>query len=216
MDRQLELLLGKYPDLAGIAADIEKACALLLGCYRSGGMVLICGNGGSAADAEHLVGELMKGYLSPRPVPAAVRAALAAAFPDDAPYLAAHLQGALPTFSLASQMSLITAIANDTAADMIFAQQVYGYGRPGDVLVAISTSGNSPNILRAAQVARALGLGVLGFTGRSGGGLHPLCTVSIRVAADLTSDVQESHLALYHAICAIIEGSFFNDKTVLA
>ena len=112
MDRNLESLLAECPDLANTVPDIEKAVVLLVGCYQGGGKVLICGNGGSAADAEHLVGELMKAYLSPRPVPATLRSALAAAFPEDGPYLADHLQGALPTLSLVSQMSLITAIAS--------------------------------------------------------------------------------------------------------
>jgi D-sedoheptulose 7-phosphate isomerase len=209
MDQNIQTLLRKYPDLAAVSNDVEQAAEMMAACYRQEGKVLVCGNGGSAADAEHLVGELMKSYLSPRPVPAALRKTLTAANPEYGLYLAEHLQGALPTISLVSQVGLLTAIANDIAADMIFAQQVYGYGRPGDLLVAISTSGNSRNVLRAAEVARALNMRVLGFTNRTGGALAPLCTVCVRAPADLTADVQERNLAIYHALCAMIETAMF-------
>jgi D-sedoheptulose 7-phosphate isomerase len=122
--------------------------------------------------------------------------------------LAAHLQGALPAISLASHTALATAFANDVAADMVFAQQVYGYGKPGDVLIGISTSGNSGNVVRALQVARALGLRTIGLTGR-GGRMHPLCNVSIRVPFDSTPKVQERHLPIYHALCMMLEEVFF-------
>jgi D-sedoheptulose 7-phosphate isomerase len=172
---------------------------------------LICGNGGSAADTEHLVGELMKGYLSQRPVPARLREKLVELFPDSANYIADHLQGALPTISLVSQVGLITAYANDVAADMIFAQQVYGYGKAGDALIGISTSGNSKNIVYALQVARALGVTAIGFTGQSGGALSAVCDVMVRVPRELTADVQERQLAIYHALCAMLEQEFFSE-----
>jgi D-sedoheptulose 7-phosphate isomerase len=210
MDPSLQSLYRKYPDLIAISSGIAQSVELIVTCYRAGRKVLICGNGGSAADAEHLVGELMKSYLNPRPIPDSLRETLTAANPDYGLYLAEHLQGALPTISLVSQVGLLTAIANDIAADMIFAQQVYGYGRSGDVLIAISTSGNSRNVLRAAEVARALDMGVLGFTNRTGGALAPLCTICVRAPADLTADVQERHLAIYHALCAMIEAAMFN------
>jgi D-sedoheptulose 7-phosphate isomerase len=209
MDPTLQTLYRKYPDLAAISSDIEQAVNLMVACYRAGRKVLICGNGGSAADAEHLVGELMKSYISPRPVPESLRKTLTSSNPEYGLYLAEHLQGALPTISLVSQVGLLTAIANDIAADMIFAQQVYGYGRPGDLLIAISTSGNSRNVLRAAEVARALDMAVLGFTNRAGGALAPLCTICVRAPAELTADVQERHLAIYHTLCAMIEETMF-------
>jgi D-sedoheptulose 7-phosphate isomerase len=209
MDPTLQTLYRKYPDLTAISSDIDQAAQLLVASYRAGGKVLICGNGGSAADAEHLVGELMKSYISPRPIPESLRKTLAGANPEYGPYLADHLQGALPAISLVSQVGLLTAIANDIAADMIFAQQVYGYGRPGDLLIAISTSGNSRSVLRAAEVARALNMAVLGFSNRTGGALAPLCTVCVRAPADLTADAQERHLAIYHALCAMIEQAMF-------
>jgi D-sedoheptulose 7-phosphate isomerase len=209
MDSTLQTLYRKYPALTAVSPNIEQAVDLITTCYRAGGKVLICGNGGSAADAEHLVGELMKSYLNPRPIPDSLRKTLTIANSEYGPYLAEHLQGALPTISLVSQVGLLTAIANDIAADMIFAQQVYGYGRRGDVLIAISTSGNSRNVLRAAEVARALDMAVLGFTNRTGGALAPLCTVCVQAPADLTADVQERHLAIYHTLCAMLEADLF-------
>jgi len=206
---EIEALTENYPDLKPLAEDIARACDLLVDCYRGGGKVLVCGNGGSAADCEHLVGELMKSYLSARPVPAPQRAALLAAAPAEGAYLADHLQGALPAISLVSQVGLMTAVANDIGPDMIFAQQVYGYGRAGDVLIGISTSGNSRNVLLAARVARALGLGTLGFSGRRGA-LRDVCQVSIQVPNDQTARIQERHLALYHAICAALERTLFD------
>ncbi len=204
-------LLAKYPDLDACLTDLERAAHLLRETYAAGNKVLICGNGGSAADAEHIVGELMKGYLSRRPLSNELHAQLTAAFPEQGAYLAAHLQGALPTLSLVSQTGLITAYANDVAADMIFAQQVFGYGVRGDALIAISTSGNSKNILHALRVARARGLTTIGFTGKSGGAMLALCDVCIRAPFDTTAEIQERHLAMYHALCATLEQEFFPD-----
>ena len=205
---EIEALTERCPDLKPIAAQVEQGCDLLIDCYRNGGKVLACGNGGSAADCEHLVGELMKGYLSARPLPASQRAALKSAAPTDGDYLADHLQGTLPAISLVSQAGLMTAVANDIGADLVFAQQVLGYGRAGDVLIAISTSGNSRNVLLAAQVARALGMGTLGFCGQTGA-LREVCAVTIGVPSDQTALIQERHLALYHAICGALERTLF-------
>jgi len=204
-----DTLLSKYPELTVCIDDLMQVFQRLAQTYRQGAKVLICGNGGSAADAEHIVGELMKGYLSGRPVSAAVRSRLTTAFPQDGVYLADHLQGALPTLSLASQMSLITAYANDVAPDMIFAQQVYGYGKAEDALIAISTSGNSKNVVYAAQVARAQGLATIGMTGASGGALRAICDITVRVPRELTAEIQECQLAIYHALCAMLEAEFF-------
>lgn len=209
MDGRLQQLVAKYPDLQSCIEEVRRAAELLRDCYRAGGKALFCGNGGSASDCEHLVGELMKGYLLARPVPADVRRRLEVAFPEQGDYLASHLQGALPAISLVSQSSLITAIANDTAPDMIFAQQVHGYGREGDVVVGISTSGNSGNVLQALRVGRAMGLRTLGFTGSSGGAMKSLCDVVVCVPWQATADIQERHLAIYHALCAIVEEAFF-------
>ena len=209
MNPHLSRLFEKFADLTTLHADLQAAYDLLHACYQSGGQVLICGNGGSASDSEHVVGELMKGYLAARPVKAELRRALVEAFPDTGAYLANHLQGALPTISLVSHTSLITAVANDIAGDMIFAQQVYGYGRPGDVLLAISTSGRSRNVVLAAQVARVRGLHTIGMTGGTGGDLKSTCTVSVCVPQSRTADIQERHLAIYHAVCAMLEEALF-------
>jgi D-sedoheptulose 7-phosphate isomerase len=157
-----------------------------------------------------MVGELMKGYLLTRPVPEEMRKKLIAASPEDGDYLANHLQGGLPAISLVSQTSLLSAIANDTAGDMVYAQQVYVYGRQGDTLIGISTSGNSMNVVRAVQVARAVGLRTIGLTGRTGGTLRSLCEVCIRVPANDTTLIQERHLPIFHVLCAMLEEEFFS------
>jgi D-sedoheptulose 7-phosphate isomerase len=203
-------LIRHFPDLAVCIAQVEQAHQLLSACFRGGGKLLVCGNGGSAADSEHIVGELMKGYLLKRPLPELARQALRVVAPGEGDYLAEHLQGALPAISLVSQTALISAFANDVAADMVYAQQVYGYGRPGDVLWTISTSGNARNVVNAAQVARAMGLKVLGLTGPGGGRLKTLCDVAICVPGDCTPAVQERHLPVYHALCARLETEFFS------
>ncbi|MDX1497351.1 MAG: SIS domain-containing protein [Salinisphaeraceae bacterium] len=209
MNEKFQNLITKYPDLEITLPAIEAAYTLLETTYAQGGKLLICGNGGSAADSEHIVGELMKGFTLSRPVPHDVRQRLTSAFPDNGRYLADHLQGALPAISLVSQTGLITAFANDVAGDMIFAQQVYGYGRSGDVTWGISTSGNSRNVIHALQVGQAVGLKTLGLTGQSGGQMAALCDVTICVPWRETADVQERHLAIYHALCTALEVRFF-------
>jgi D-sedoheptulose 7-phosphate isomerase len=196
-------------DLQPCGAEIERAFDLLAGCFRRGGKALVCGNGGSAADSEHIVGELMKGFHSRRPIPEKNRTLLEAGAGEEGRYLADRLQGALPAISLVSQVSLATAVANDVAADMVFAQQVYGYGREGDVLIGISTSGNAANVLQALRTARALGLGTLGLSGADGGRMKGLCDVLIRVPAVVTPEVQTWHLRVYHSLCALLELEFF-------
>ena len=206
---RIEQLISTYPELDICAADIQSAFEALRDCYRCGGKVLTCGNGGSAADAEHIAGELMKGYLLKRPVSEEMRAKLIAASPEDGDYLADHLQGALPAISLVSQTSLLSAIANDTAADMVYAQQVYAYGREGDAIIGISTSGNARNVIHALEVARTLGLHTIGLTGSTGGALKPLCEVCICVPAENTPAIQERHLPIFHVLCAMLEEEFF-------
>lgn len=206
----LDTLLTRYPDLAPCQSDIVEAFQLLRTCFRGGGKLLVCGNGGSAADSEHIVGELMKGFMLRRPVSPELRGRLTAISPADGEALADHLQGALPAISLISQTSLVTAIANDIAADMVFAQQVYGYGRPGDAVLGISVSGKALNVIHALQVARALGLPTLGLTGRTGGAMLPFCSVAIRVPFDIVHEAQERHLAIYHALCLMLEQEFFD------
>ncbi|XID93450.1 SIS domain-containing protein [Paenibacillaceae bacterium WGS1546] len=205
----LSRTMAQYPELRACERDIVRAYERLRDCFRGGGKLLLCGNGGSASDCEHIVGELMKGFLSERPIGREFRDKLERSGASDAAYLIDHLQGALPAISLVGSSAFMTAYANDVAADMAFAQQVFGYGKPGDVLFAISTSGNSANVLRALEVARAIGLRTVGLTGRTGGRMKELCDVAIRVPADRTPDVQERHLPIYHTLCIMLEEEFF-------
>ncbi|SFS65732.1 SIS domain-containing protein [Paenibacillus sp. BC26] len=209
MQRNIQAMVDKYPELQVCAGETEQACQLLIGSFRNGGKLLVCGNGGSASDSEHIVGELMKGFMSKRPIPSEFRTTLNELFPDEGLYIADRLQGTLPAISLVSHTAFMTAFANDVSAETVFAQQVYGYGNKGDVLIGLSTSGNSPNVVRAVQVAKALGMHTIGMTGSDGGRLKSLCDVSIRVPYERTLDIQERHLPVYHAICLAIEEVFF-------
>lgn len=178
----------------------EKALQMLVDCFAGGGKLLLCGNGGSAADCGHIAGELLKGFLKKRPVPGA----LCAQVPQ-----AAGLQQGLPAIDLTAHAAAITAIANDLGGEAVYAQQVLAYGRPGDVVLGISTSGSAANVNFALQTARALGLKTLGLTGRSGGKMKETCDVLLNVDADETYRIQELHLPLYHALCAGVEAHFF-------
>lgn len=186
-----------------------EAFGLARDTFRRGGKLLVCGNGGSAADSEHIVGELMKGFLLRREISEDQRSALVSAYPDSGEYLAEGLQGALPAISLVSHSALIHAYANDVAADMVFAQQVWGYGQEEDTLLGITTSGNSANVVNAVKVARVMGLHTIGLTGKDGGRLAELCDVMICAPAIATQVVQEYHLPIYHALCAMLEMEFF-------
>jgi D-sedoheptulose 7-phosphate isomerase len=207
--KRLSLLLERYPVLQPCQKELGAALDLLVAAYKGGNKLLICGNGGSAADSEHMVAELMKGFLKRRPIPASHVAQLAAAHQTEGEAIARRLQGALSAISLASPVSLTSAIANDIDFEMIFAQQVYGLGRPGDVLLGISTSGNSKNVSNAVIVAKALGLKSIVLTGRSGGALAPLANVSIKVPADEIVEIQELHLPVYHWLSTELEEIFF-------
>jgi D-sedoheptulose 7-phosphate isomerase len=211
MNEILNELWEKYPDLQTCEADIVLAFQLISKCFRDKGKILICGNGGSASDSEHIVGELMKSFKSKRFLPEEFREKVINRFPEDSAYILNHLQGALPAISLTSNSALNTAFSNDVASDMIFAQQVLGYGTPGDVLLALSTSGNSINVIRALQVSRAKGLINVGLTGLGGGKMNELCDVLIRVPRISTPDVQELHLPVYHALCLMLEQEFFEN-----
>lgn len=207
-------LIQRYPSLSACESAIMDAYNILEICYGGScsGKVLICGNGGSAADAEHITGELMKGFLLKRELPDEKAGLLNEAASDH--NFASALQGALPAISLVSQVSLITAYSNDIAPDMAFAQQVYGYGKAGDVLIGLSTSGNSANVVNAFKAAKALGLKTIGMTGADGGkmGSSGLCDALINVPENETFKVQELHLPVYHAICAALEARFFGDS----
>ena len=206
MNTRLPSLFDRYPTLQSCERDLRAAFDLLAAAYRSGNKLLICGNGGSAADSEHMVAELMKGFLKRRPISAGDAARLEAAGGKE---IASRLQGTLAAISLPSQMSLLSAIANDGDYDLTFAQQVYGLGRAGDVLLAISTSGKSANVCNAAIVAKAFGLKSIALTGKSGGNLAPLADVAIRVPSDNVAEIQELHLPVYHWLSTELEAAFF-------
>jgi D-sedoheptulose 7-phosphate isomerase len=204
-------LKTRYPVLAEISQEIISAAKILINCYKSGGKLLVCGNGGSAADSEHIVGELMKSFVLERPLNSETESALKLQYPKDADYLINNLQRALPAIALVSHTSLSTAFSNDNAPDLVFAQQVLGYGQKGDVLLAISTSGNSKNCVYAAEIANVKGLKVISLTGKGGGKLKPLSDVCLAVPETETYKIQELHLPLYHALCLCLEEEFYGE-----
>lgn len=191
--------------------DIIKAVEAIIKTYQQSGKLLVCGNGGSAADSEHIVGELMKGFLLKRPLKnERIKSIKESVKGEKADYIIEHLQGALPAISLVSHSALGTAFANDVAADMIFAQQVYGYGKIGDTVLGISTSGNAKNVVNAMCVGKAFGLTTIGLTGEKESAISAICDITIRVPYQITYKVQEEHLKIYHLICAVVENEFFN------
>lgn len=204
----LQRLLEDNPALTPLRSGLLDAYALLQGAFESGGKLLLCGNGGSAADADHIVGELMKGFLKRRPLTAEERALL-----DDTPDMPAgfadRLQGALPALSLNTHGALLSAYANDVDASMVYAQQVWALGQGGDALLALSTSGNSRNVVNAVHAARAKGLRTLAITGEKESALSALCDVTLRLPSAETYRVQEYTLPVYHALCALLEAAFF-------
>lgn len=202
---QLDLLIERYPKLAVCKDDIAKAYEIVETCYAHGGKLLIAGNGGSAADAEHIVGELMKGFKNPRKLPKEYVDRLLAVNSELGKTLADNLQGALPAIALDGHPALSTAYQNDCEPLLCFAQQVNGYGIAGDVLLGISTSGNSKNVLYAAVTAKAKGMKVIGLTGQKESKLSEMADVCIRVPETETYMIQELHLPVYHAICLMIE-----------
>ena len=198
--RFLDELVQRYPVLEPVKGDILKAYEIMRDCYEKGGKLMIAGNGGSCSDSEHIVGELMKGFVKRRPVSAELAQALKAADPQMGEKLAENLKGGLPAIALTG---------NDVNGDMVFAQQLYGYAKKGDVFLGITTSGNSKNVLYAATAAKALGVTVIGLTGRDGGRIKEFSDVSIIVPVQETFKIQELHLPVYHALCLMLEDHFY-------
>lgn len=205
----LELLVERYPALAVCKEDIAAAYELMAACYAHGGKLLIAGNGGSAADAEHIAGELMKRFRLPRPVPESFARKLKEIDPERGAQLAHNLERGLMAIPLVAHEALTTAYINDADALGVFAQQLYGYGRPGDVFLGISTSGNSENILNAAVVAKAMDIRVIGLTGARESRLSQMADVCVRSPQTETFMVQEHHLPIYHCLCLMLEERFF-------
>lgn len=205
----LQLLMERYPALQPIKDAIAKSYEMIRDCYESGGKLIIGGNGGSCADAEHIVGELMKGFKLPRVLDAQMTQKLTDVDPVLGAQLADNLQGGLPAVALSSHPSLNTAFLNDVNGEMMYAQQVNALGKPGDVFLGISTSGNAKNVQYAAITAKAKGMKVIGLTGKTGGKLNALADVNMIMPCDETYQIQELHLPVYHALCLMLEEYFF-------
>lgn len=201
----INLLCERYPDLLPIKNSIIEALELLINSYKKGGKLLICGNGGSAADCEHIVGELMKGFILKRELKDDLKKKIA----DDE--LSNVLQYGLPAISLVSHTALSTAFSNDQLPEAVFAQQVLGYGMENDILLCISTSGNSKNCILAAKVAKAKELKVISLTGMKDSKLSSLSDVTIKAPEVDTFKIQEYHLPIYHALCLALENEFFGE-----
>ena len=195
----MENLLKRYPELSSCKEAIENARELIISTYKNGGKVLVCGNGGSAADSEHIVGELMKGFLSKRTV-------TDERLPE---HLRQKLQGALPAISLPSQTAVLSAFINDCDPEMLYAQLVYGYARDNDLVIGLSTSGNSKNIVNALEVAKCVDAKTLAMTGEKESKLSAFCDVTIKVPETETYKIQELHLPVYHYLCAAVEKEIF-------
>lgn len=208
----IDLLISRYPILAPVKEDMSRAYCILEESYSRGGKLLIAGNGGSAADAEHMTGELMKGFLLSRKLPEDFSEKLTRQDEEAGKFLAEKLQGALPTIALDGHVSLSTAIMNDGDPLVVFAQQVNGYGRSGDVFLGISTSGSSKNVIYAAMTARAKEMKVISLTGEQSSRLEEFSDVCIKVPGTENYKIQELHLPIYHCLCMMLEEHFFGEK----
>lgn len=205
----LNELIERYPALSEIKDDIAKATEEIIACYENGGKVLLCGNGGSCADCDHIAGELMKGFMKKRPLSVPKKEELTNNEPSLDDEFLSKLQCGLPAVSLPSMTAPNSAFANDVDPDLIYAQGVFALGKAGDVLIGISTSGNSKNVCAAAKIAKATDCKVIGLTGCKGGELKEYADVCICVPESETFKIQELHLPVYHCICAMVEEYFF-------
>lgn len=212
LQKHVELLLERYPVLKGIEKEIVDAYLIMEEAYEHDGKLLIAGNGGSAADSEHIAGELMKRFKNPRPVSKEYARKLRDVDPKRGAHLAESLECSLMAIPLVAHEALSTAYINDVDGYGVFAQQLFGYGRKGDVFLGISTSGNSKNVMSATVVARASGIKVIGLTGAKGGELAEVVDVCVKVPETETYMVQELHLPLYHCWCLMLEDKFFGEK----
>lgn len=209
VEKMIEDLVVRNPELEATKNDISRAFELLRNSFENNGKLLICGNGGSAADADHIVGELMKRFSIPREIPRNLKNTLSSDYGKKGKYMSEKLEGALPAISLNGHSALSSAFANDVDAELIYGQQVVGYGNKKDVLMGISTSGNAKNVIAAMIVAKAKGMKVLGLVGRDGGEFNMYCDVLINVGGDCTPQIQELHLPVYHVLCQTLEYHFF-------
>ncbi len=206
---QLDLLVKRYPELSSVEENIAGVFEIMRECYENGGKLIIGGNGGSCSDAEHIVGELMKGFCSLRPLKDDMKAKLVAVDPEIGAQLAQKLQRGLPAVALSSHPALNTAFLNDVNGDMMYAQQLNSIGTEKDVLLAITTSGNANDLRYAAVTAKAKGMKVVALTGKTGGIMNELADVNVVVPNDETYQIQELHLPIYHCLCLMLEEHFF-------
>lgn len=209
LEKHIELLIKRYPILKEVKEDIIEAYLIMEECYENGGKLLIAGNGGSAADSEHIAGELMKRFKIPRPVNSEFAAKLKEIDPIRGEALASKLECGLMAIPLVAHEALTTAYINDVDGIDVFAQQLFGFGCPGDVFLGISTSGNSKNVINATVVARAMGLKVIGLTGKKGGELAEVADAVVKAPEVETYMIQELHLPIYHCWCMMLEDKFF-------
>lgn len=209
LEKHIDLLAERYPALAECREDIIASYLLMEESYENGGKLLVAGNGGSAADSEHIVGELMKGFKMSRHLSSEMCDKLKAADAEMGEMLGKNLQGGLSAIALDGHPALTTAYMNDVEPLLCFAQQVNGYGKNGDVFLGISTSGNSKNVLYAATVAKAKGMKVIGLTGQKDSKLCALADVTVKVPQTETYMIQELHLPVYHCWCLMLEDKFF-------
>lgn len=212
MDKMLTELIEIYPALSPIKEEIKKAKDLLCSAAERGGKILVCGNGGSSADADHIVGELMKGFLLKREMPLDDAEKFKAALGDESAPFVEKLQQGIPAISLSAQTAISSAFINDVEPDLVYAQMVYGYGKPGDILIAISTSGNSKNVVNALLCAKAMGIATIALTGKKESKLSANADCTIKAPEEETFKVQELHLPIYHYLCAATENYLFGDK----
>lgn len=210
---RVDILMERYPELIKEKQNIFDAYEILKLSYKNGGKLLIAGNGGSAADSEHIVGELMKGFENPRKLPKNYRDKLLAVNKKMGQVLCDNIQMALPAIALDGHLALSTAYMNDCEPLLCFAQQVNGFGSEGDVFLGISTSGNSKNILYAATVAKAKGMKIIGLTGAKDSNLSEMADITIRSSQTRTYMIQEHHLPIYHCLCLMLEDYFFNGNS---
>ena len=209
LEKHIDRLLARYPVLESCRQSIIDAYLVMEACYEQNGKLMIAGNGGSAADSEHIAGELMKRFKSPRPVSAEMAEKLQQIDPVRGANLAKNLECGLMAIPLVAHEALTTAYINDVDGLGVFAQQLFGFGRPGDVFLGISTSGNSQNVMMATVVAKALGVKVIGLTGAHGGELAEVADVAVKVPETETYMIQELHMPVYHCWCLMLEDKFF-------
>lgn len=207
--KYIDQLIERYPSLSVCKKDIEDAAKAMIESFKNGGKLLIAGNGGSCADSDHITGELLKSFCKKRTPSAVFINQIKTIDADTGAYLSDKLQGSLPAIALANNTALMTASLNDVDGNVMFAQQVNGYGVKGDVFLGISTSGNSKNIVYPTVVAKAKGLKTIALTGKNGGKLKELADICIIVPQSETFMIQELHLPVYHALCLEIEEAFW-------